>query len=47
MSIAKMLEQSIKYIPDAVVEIFSPNLDDYPEIRIQPFKGSFKKKNQA
>lgn len=48
MSVAKLIEQSIEYISDAVVEIFSPNHDDYPEIGIQPFEGSYyKKKNEA
>jgi len=35
----KFVEETLEYIAEAVVELFSPNHDSYPNIGVHPFDG--------
>lgn len=37
MFLIRLLESAIDFIAEAVLEIFSPNHDDYPTVGEQPF----------
>ena len=39
MSFIQQLEDSISYIAEAAIEVFSPNHDSYPMTGLQPFTG--------
>lgn len=36
------VQQILRYLIEAVLEVFSPNHDDYPETGIQPFSGEIR-----
>ncbi len=40
------LEETVEYVAQAVMEIFSPNHDNYPSIGVQPFEGEPDKERQ-
>lgn len=39
------VQQILRYLIEAVLEVFSPNHDDYPETGIQPFSGEIRPEN--
>ncbi|MBW4585960.1 hypothetical protein G7B40_004385 [Aetokthonos hydrillicola Thurmond2011] len=39
MAISRMLARMTQYISEAVMRIFGPNDDAYPNIGVQPFTG--------
>ncbi|MGD1912922.1 MAG: hypothetical protein ACFB2X_19375 [Rivularia sp. (in: cyanobacteria)] len=47
MFISKMLTNIVQYISEAVVRIFSPNDDAYPNSGVQPFTGEIYQRRTA
>lgn len=47
MFISKMLTNIFQYISEAVVRIFSPNDDAYPNSGVQPFTGEIYQRRTA
>ncbi|BAZ46116.1 hypothetical protein NIES4102_31450 [Chondrocystis sp. NIES-4102] len=39
------IRRIFKYLIEAVLEVFSPNHDDYPVIGVQPFSGEIRPEN--
>jgi hypothetical protein len=46
MAVSKMFQRVVQYISEAVVRIFGPNDDAYPNSGVQPFDGEVKKENK-
>ncbi len=44
MAVSRMFRRVVQYISEAVVRIFGPNDDAYPNSGVQPFSGEIKKR---
>ncbi len=47
MSIPKIIDDVIQYVSGAVVRIFAPSDDQYPNTGVQPFDGEPSKKEPS
>ncbi len=46
MAVSRMFQRVVQYISEAVVRIFGPKDDAYPNSGVQPFSGEIKKENR-
>ena len=46
MGISRMIDNSVKYIIEAMTRIFGPSDDAYPIIGVQPFAGDLHKQDR-
>ena len=47
MAISRMLTNMAQFISEAFMRIFTPAIDAYPVIGVQPFTGSMYKRGRA
>ncbi|HEY9897152.1 MAG TPA: isochorismate synthase [Candidatus Sericytochromatia bacterium] len=47
MSLFKQFDNVVQYFSGALVRIFGPSDDSYPETGVQPFEGTPSKKNRS
>jgi len=47
MSLFKQFENVVQFFSGALVRIFGPNDDSYPETGVQPFEGTPNKKTRS